>query len=113
MATYEGLLADHFESVEYVICGSYQGDIVFRVEDKGRVGYLVWGYGSCSGCDELEAVYGDENAEREIGNDMAEAVFFGTVEEIRAHALTADGNHWYAYDTEVKEAIEGLFPLNA
>jgi hypothetical protein len=109
--SYEGLLRDHFEHVEEEYCGSYQGDIVFRVEDKGRIGYLVWGYGSCSGCDELEAAYGDEEAEREIGQDMANAVFFGTVEEIRAHALTKDGNQWYSYDSEVRETIEKLFPV--
>jgi len=60
----------------------------------------------------LQAAYGDEEAERSIGDDMANTVFFGTVEEIRAHALTTDGNRWYAYDSEVREAIEGLFPLN-
>lgn len=108
--SYEGLLRDHFERVEEEYCGSYQGDIVFRVEDKGRIGYLVWGYGSCSGCDELEAAYGDADAEREVGERMAAAVFFGTVEEIRRHALAEDGNHWYAYDREVAEAIHKLFP---
>lgn len=109
--SYEGLLRDHFEHVEEEYCGMYQGDIVFRVEDAGRIGYLVWGYGSCSGCDELEAVYGNEEEERAIGQDMADSVFFGTVEEIRAHALAKDGNRWYGYDSEVREAIERMFPL--
>lgn len=109
--TYESLLSAHFPSVTEIVTGSYQGDLVFRVEDEdGRLGYLVWGYGSCSGCDELEAVYGDEVAEQQIGEDMRDAVFFGTVAEIRDHALTQNGNRWYAYNGEVRQAIEELFP---
>lgn len=36
--------------------GSYQGDHAVVLRDGQRVGWLVIGYGSCSGCDELEAV---------------------------------------------------------
>jgi hypothetical protein len=35
--------------------GSYQGDIVLLYEKDGKFGYLIFGYGSCSGCDSLEA----------------------------------------------------------
>ncbi len=109
--TYSSLLSRHFLYVTEIVTGSYQGDLVFRVEDEdGRVGYLVWGYGSCSGCDELEAAYGDEAAESAIAEDMANAVFFGTEQEIRDHALTKDGNRWYAYNEEVRQAIDALFP---
>jgi hypothetical protein len=36
--------------------GYYQGDYLFHVTDvEGRHGLLIQGYGSCSGCDALEA----------------------------------------------------------
>lgn len=36
--------------------GSYQGDTVFLLADGDRRGLLIQGYGSCSGCDALQAV---------------------------------------------------------
>lgn len=38
--------------------GSYQGDYVYRVKRDGKEGLLVVGYGSCSGCDALQAALG-------------------------------------------------------
>lgn len=52
------------ESFDYSILlnhefGDYQGDLFFLLEDAAptyyRVGFLVFGYGSCSGCDSLQA----------------------------------------------------------
>ena len=38
--------------------GSYQGDIIFVVWDRPNAlrGILICGYGSCSGCDAIEAI---------------------------------------------------------
>lgn len=33
--------------------GSYQGDIFYLVKDENRYGFVVVGFGSCSGCDAL------------------------------------------------------------
>jgi hypothetical protein len=36
--------------------GDYEGDWAFVLADQsGRIGWLVFGYGSCSGCDALQA----------------------------------------------------------
>lgn len=41
--------------------GSYHGDIVYLVRQGQREGVLVVGYGSCSGCDALQAAMGDSD----------------------------------------------------
>lgn len=35
--------------------GDYQEDSYILLEDDGRYGYLSFGWGSCSGCDALQA----------------------------------------------------------
>lgn len=41
----------------------YQGDSYVLVRDGERVGFLVWGWGSCSGCDAFEGAREDDDAE--------------------------------------------------
>lgn len=36
--------------------GSYEGDWLVLVQDGGMFGFVSFGYGSCSGCDELESI---------------------------------------------------------
>lgn len=39
--------------------GGYQGDTRLLVQDGSRYGLITFGWGSCSGCDALEAAGGD------------------------------------------------------
>lgn len=41
--------------VKHETIGSYQGDYLLIVKEGGSYGYLEFGYGSCSGCDALQA----------------------------------------------------------
>ena len=45
----------------------YQGDSYYILKDGDRYGLLIFGWGSCSGCDAYEAVYGygDKPRDRE------------------------------------------------
>lgn len=45
-----------FEILDWEAFGSYQGDYAAIVKKDNKVGFIVIGYGSCSGCDALEAV---------------------------------------------------------
>ncbi len=56
--SYEGALVAAGAVVEASeFFGSYQGDAWFRVLYEGKRGWLRIGYGSCSGCDALEASF--------------------------------------------------------
>jgi hypothetical protein len=43
--------------------GSYQGDTFYVIENNSKFGYVVIGYGSCSGCDTLQAIESNKNIE--------------------------------------------------
>lgn len=52
--------------------GDYQGDSYLLVSKDGRLGYLVYGWGSCSGCDAAQAVCSQEDA-----NDLRDEIWGG------------------------------------
>jgi hypothetical protein len=52
---YEEIVAQLGTVVMDAAVGSYQGDIHMIVESAGRYGYVSVSYGSCSGCDALQA----------------------------------------------------------
>jgi hypothetical protein len=64
---YDGFVQSfEVETVAFANTGSsYQGDMHYMLFDKnnGEYAYLCIGYGSCSGCDWLEAMEGSSEAE--------------------------------------------------
>lgn len=76
---YDDLLrASGHEIVESEEFGAYQGDFVFLLRKAGRYGIAVVGYGSCSGCDALQAAEpsgdvsaDDEQAQRQLAEVQA------------------------------------------
>jgi hypothetical protein len=103
-----GELLDSFE-LEQVIeecCGYYQGDYVCLFRDGNRYGFLVFGYGSCSGCDALEGACGESyEAVVALRDSLFESIRWGTAEETLAYLESGEGKDWFWYDDEIKEAI--------
>lgn len=54
------------EVLAFETTGRYQGDhwALLKAED-GRLGFMNFGYGSCSGCDHLEGLFDGYGAERD------------------------------------------------
>ena len=90
----------------------YQGDYFVLLRDGNDWGWLVIGYGSCSGCDELEgewysALYHDHDHDKspsEAMNDLVERlrreVRWGTAQEIETYLRDAAfyPQNWWASD---------------
>lgn len=112
------------ESMGYTILatetfGSYQGDLAWIfLDENGRAGWLMQGYGSCSGCDHLESISYSVGADYDTGegdwsviigfrDEMREAIHWEPSQSALAAWLATameqpDGNHWWSYDDEVK-----------
>lgn len=115
---YEDLLeATGLTVVESKRCGSYQGDAIALVRDEtGREGIAVWGYGSCSGCDTLEAIMpnaydpagakaADWSAVNSYADEMRAGVEWaaegGTFADVAARKL-AEHSDWYTFEDDMK-----------
>lgn len=98
-------------------CGSYQGDHVVLLADGDRRGFLMIGYGSCTGCDALEAArpydYDDEppadwSEVVEIYERLRGEVHWepdaASLADWIEHQIATEGSGtvWYWYDDEVK-----------
>lgn len=53
--SYEEIVGTFGEILAGAHEGSYQGDSMYLIESDGRHGIVTFGWGSCSGCDALEA----------------------------------------------------------
>jgi hypothetical protein len=99
--------------------GSYQGDEAALVSHPTLgVGLTVWGYGSCSGCDALQATMTEVGWNENPSRDDREGVDWTPLVELReemhrnihwepefadlkAWVEANPGNHWWSYDAEV------------
>lgn len=68
----------------------YQGDTRVLLQDNNRIGHLIFGWGSCSGCDALQGCCGNYDELNELANDLYNDIkWFDTVQE----ALDYFNNH--------------------
>lgn len=90
----------------------YQGDSHALLEHGGEFGFLTFGWGSCSGCDAMEAAYGDRAAERAVLDGLCESIiWFATLREAKDHVSSRDtanhfgchGDGWEEFTKEVSE----------
>jgi hypothetical protein len=112
-----------FNVVEWICCGSYQGDYVVLLEKNGRFYFSVIGYGSCSGCDHYQAYFGYDDKLDTDGCWSQVASFieeyhgsmrgFDTLDELQAYLKEclvegSDCNDWYLYDEEKRQAFSKI-----
>lgn len=88
--------------------GSYQGDMLFLLRNGDQFGFLVVGYGSCSGCDSLEACESQEAVD-----SLAERIYdgikwFDTLDEAKGYITNLNERNlsWYAHEGGWPEFLE-------
>ncbi len=111
--TYTTLVEKRAEILAHEYLGSYQGDVVFLVDGAEGFGLLVIGYGSCSGCDALEACESQEQVDK-IGESILEGIkWFDTLQEAKDYILNNDIQElkWYAHDAAWASFIDKVKEL--
>ena len=100
---FDGSYADLVEDFGTVVLsesfGTYQGDMFYIFKKDGRYGFLTIGYGSCSGCDALEACQSISDLydlQASLRNDI---VWFSTLEKLKFYVLSENTElQWYAHE---------------
>jgi hypothetical protein len=92
----------------------YQGDsrVLLKGAD-GRFGHLQFGWGSCSGCDALQACDTRQELQELIDHIAGSVKWFDSPEEALGYFLTHDWEGDYSWRQEeqkeyVKKAVEAL-----
>jgi hypothetical protein len=104
--------------LEHETFGSYQGDIVYLVEDENKnPGILIIGYGSCSGCDALEAampykveVESDLEDVISLRDSLKNNIVWKKPQENFLETIVglAQENYWWLSDSEIKDYVYRL-----
>lgn len=99
----EGFKSLGFEILEWVTFGTYQGDYAVILKEDDTLGFVVIGYGSCSGCDALEACNSNKEY-RELMHSVIQSIYWGTQEELLSKINDEyDDNNWYRHDDEFSQ----------
>jgi hypothetical protein len=80
----------------------YQGDALVLLRTDTGYGFLVFGYGTCSGCDALQACDSYEDLESLIDNLIASMKTFDTLADAQLH-IANDSYHKLRYHYHLKE----------
>lgn len=97
--TYRKVVEDFgYEIILEVTDQDYQGDSRFVLRDGYRYGYLYFGWGSCSGCDALQACNSDDDLGKLRAELRGKIVWFDSRKKTREFLETRD---W--------EATEGTY----
>lgn len=98
--------------------GAYQGDYLFAVRQDGRHGIAIVGYGSCSGCDELENLlssnwhwktWPDEEYRKvtEFAHDLAGRIDWGDKRHLTEKLLGPDSYmRWYRHEKDFEAKMQ-------
>lgn len=99
---YAPLLKSFGEILLQVDDSDYQGDSRLIYKRGANYGLLIFGWGSCSGCDSLQACNSYEEIE-ELRKQLENDIKWGTVEELLTYLNTHDweGDYsWHAEETK-------------
>jgi hypothetical protein len=84
----------------------YQGDSRILYDNDGKIGYLLFGWGSCSGCDALQACDDLDDIQKLCDDLQGMIKWFESKEEaltyFREHDWDGDYSWWY---DETKEFV--------
>ena len=100
-----------------VSTADYSGDTyILMANTKGDFGVLTFGWGSCSGCDALEAAYHDWDALQRVADDVERSVrWYGSRAEVLDYLQSENRKFEHSwgsaeYQDFIAKAIEYLEP---
>jgi hypothetical protein len=100
---YEPIITSFGNALIVVDDNDYQGDSRILYEQDGKYGYLILGWGSCSGCDALQACDSYEDIESLINELRNEIKWFDSLGELKAYVSSKDWEleySWHADETK-------------
>lgn len=115
-AEYTSLLKEKgIEIRSWATFGQRQGDYASIVTANNKVGFVVIGYGSCSGCDAYAAATdgttGEEQARllTDLAYSVINNIYWGTLEELDAKIQNqGNDNNWYRHEESFKNNVNRL-----
>jgi hypothetical protein len=91
----------------------YQGDSRVLYEKDGKFGYLIFGWGSCSGCDALQGCSTVSDIQELIDKLSRSVVWYDSLAELKQYFNEKDWELEYCWHAdETKEFITNVLNYN-
>lgn len=103
---YQPMLEEFGSILVQVDDHDYQGDSRLLYEKDGKYGYLIFGWGSCSGCDALQACGSQEEVQELMDSMSHDIKWFDSLDELKAYFTSKDWELEWSHGDETKEFIE-------
>lgn len=78
----------------------YQGDSRYLIQSSGKYGFLIIGWGSCSGCDALQGCSNNEELNDLVNSLWNNIKWFDTKEEVLNYINSEDREENFYYHSE-------------
>lgn len=93
--------------------GSYQGDTLVLYDNDGRIGFLVFGWGSCTVCDALQACDNMDEVQKLCDELQRDIKWFNSKDEALKWVKGKDWEtewYWHHFDAQefIKKVIDYL-----
>lgn len=110
-SNYQPIIESFGEVVMQVDDDGYQGDSRVVLTKDGKYGLLIFGWGSCSGCDSLQACDTYAEIDSLIGGLRDDVKWYDSLEELQKYVAEKDWEIEFCYGDETKRFIEGVAAL--
>ena len=101
---YEPMIKEFGEIINKYDFGEYQGDTIVIYKSNNRYGYLLFGWGSCSGCDALQACETIEEVQKLMDALYNSIEWFNSLDELKEWFNQKDwGLEWFGHDPSFKD----------
>lgn len=115
ISDYDDLLLPLGEQLVTTQQSDYQGDSLYLIRNSaGELGFLTFGWGSCSGCDALGAALSPKDDEKlkELFDDLAAGVVWkATPKEMPVYLQAKDWKATFLCEELVEEFLLQAVPL--
>ena len=106
---YGTFLGEFGEIIIHVDRGDYQGDsLLIYKNDNGQFGYLCFGWGSCSGCDALQACDGVEDLQELMDHLYNSIIWFDSKESLSTFIKEHNWNGDYFGEESTERFISSV-----
>lgn len=109
---YNTLVEDFGEIVLEADFGYYQGDYIYIFKSGWGYGFLIVGYGSCSGCDMLQSCESLDSV-LELQESLRNGVkWFDNLDDLKTYILDDNRDlEWYSHEAGWNEFVNNVKEL--
>lgn len=100
ISDYTPMLEQFGEILIRVDDGDYQGDSYLIYKKENSYGYLIFGWGSCSGCDALKACNTIQEVQELMDNLYNDIIWFTSLAELKNYFADKDWQLEYSWHIE-------------